>query len=221
MSDGEPDPIEREPQAQAYYSAILLHGGGGSPEEFLPLLSFLQGPRAATRFILPGAPVQRVALFGNVAMRAWYNVLHDDLEREVDQAGIERSEQRLRELIEREESRGIPRERILLGGFSQGGAIALYTALRFPHRLAGVIALSSYLPPTEALHAGSCHCPGTPVYIGHGTDDELVPLALARKAARFAASHGCLVEFETFPMGHSTCPAEFDSIKNWLKRTLA
>ncbi len=133
-----------------------------------------------TRFVLPNARWRRVTPFGHTRMRAWYDVMHADLKRDEDAAGIHAACDQILALIARERSRGLPSERIFLGGFSQGGAISLSTALHHPKRLAGVIALSAYLPLTRLCATKNVSCAGTPVYIGRGTNDDLVPVGTAR-----------------------------------------
>lgn len=213
--------IELEPDVPAESSIILLHGGGGYNGEFLPLLKHFTPGRGRVRFIFPNAPRMRLALFDGALMRAWYDVPHADLQRDEDTAGIRRSERRLHTLIERERQRGIPSKRILIGGFSQGGAIALYVGARYPDPLAGVIALSSYLPllgQTVAEQPGLGLRP--PVYIGHGRDDDLVPIALAEQSAQLLESLGHSTRFMIFPVGHGTCLAELESVNAWLQAVL-
>lgn len=220
MRTSELDCIEQEPATPAHYSVILLHGAGGSNTEFLPLLPHFTPADTAVRFVLPNAPWRRVTLFDKMRMRAWYDVVHADLDTEEDTAGILAAQQSLVDLMAREMSRGFPPERILLGGFSQGGAIALYTTFTHPHRLAGAIALSAYLPRAAACAASKQRCPGTPIYMAHGSADTLVPAARAHSVARFLSSRGCPVHFATFPMEHATTPAEFASLKVWIDATL-
>lgn len=214
--------IELEPNPPAQSSIILLHGGGGYNGEFLSVLRHFTPRDERVRFILPNAPQIRLTLFGGARMRAWYDVLHADLRHEEDEAGIRRAARRLEELIQRERHRGIPSDRILIGGFSQGGAIALYVGARYPEPLAGVIALSSYLPLMGQTHAER---PGVgcrpPVYIGHGCDDDLVPVSLSEQAALLLESLGHPTRFTTFPVGHGTCHAELESMNAWLEEALS
>lgn len=214
--------IEVEPLGGAKASVILLHGGGGDNREFLDLLENFAPPGGCTRFILPNAPRRRLTLFGGAVMRAWYDVVHADLQQDEDEAGVCRSGRRLQNLIERERRRGIPSNRIVVGGFSQGGAMALYVGARYPEPLAGLIALSAYLP---LMQGEGVHCPSgchqhPPVYIGHGQEDDLVPIDLARQGASRLAHAGHCVRFTAFDMGHEICPRELVSVKSWLEKVL-
>lgn len=221
-SNAESTCIEIEPEHAADASVILLHGGGGQNREFLAMLKHFTPARGRVRFILPNAPERPLSLFGGVSMRAWFDVVHADLQREVDTKGIQHSVGVLQGLIKREIQRGIACERIVIGGFSQGGVIALRTGACYPWPLAGVIALSAYwpeaaLPATElARSAGR-----PPVFIGHGRDDDLVSLALAEQARQTLAGLGHTVQFEVYPTGHGVAEDELSDVKAWIDTVLA
>lgn len=185
------------------------------------MLDHFTPDRSRTRFILPNAPERPLSLFGGVSMRAWFDVVHADLQRDVDTQGIHHSVDGLQGLIEREIQRGIPCERIVIGGFSQGGVIALLAGAGYPQALAGVIALSAYwpqpaLPVAELAHSAD----RPPVFIGHGRDDDLVSLALAEQARQTMEALGHAVQFRVYPTGHAVAADELSAIKVWVSTVL-
>lgn len=198
-------------------SIIWLHGLGADCRDFEPLV-----PRLAcedTRFIFPNAPVRPISVNANLPFRAWYDVYSlSDLDVE-DEAGIRASQQFLTDLIDAEIARGRRPEEVLVAGFSQGGAVALFTALRYPQPLGGVIALSTYLPlraafPEERLDANR----ETPIFLAHGTQDPVLPYQLAQITRDILLDHQHAVDWHTYPMQHEICPEEIQDLKNWLKR---
>lgn len=217
----DPSCIELEPNPPAHSSIILLHGGGGHNGEFLSVLRYFTPRDDRVRFVLPNASKIQLTLFDGALLRAWYDVPHADLQHEEDEVGIRRAARRLTELIQREKNRGISGKRILIGGFSQGGAVALYVAARHPESLAGAIALSAYLPLMKrtAMERPAIPCP-TPAYIGHGRDDDLVPVGLAQQGAMLLGSLGHPTRFVTFSVGHGTCLSELRSLNAWLNKAL-
>jgi phospholipase/carboxylesterase len=162
-----------------------------------------------------------VTINGGYRMRAWYDILGFDAGARQDEDGIRESEAATRALVLREAERGIPAGRVVLAGFSQGGAIALHTALRHPVALAGVIALSSYLPLSSRLD-GEGHPANarTPIFMGHGTEDDIVPLARGRQTRDLLLARGAAVEWHEYPMPHSVSPAEIRDLGAWLRRVL-
>jgi phospholipase/carboxylesterase len=197
-----------------------MHGLGADGHDFEPVASELRlGP--AVRWVFPHAPVRAVTINGGARMRAWYDILGFDRNAAEDEHGIRESAAGIRALVEREEQRGIAAGRIVLAGFSQGGAMALHTALREPERLAGVIALSTYVPLASKLEAESHPAnAAVPVFMGHGTWDDIVPLALGERSRDALRSHGYDVEWHTYPMPHSVCPEEIAQMRDWLVRVL-
>jgi phospholipase/carboxylesterase len=199
---------------------IWLHGLGADGHDFEPIVPELRLESALrVRFVFPHAPVQPVTINGGYAMRAWYDIGND---RRQDEAGIRASQARVEALIARERTRGVAARRIVLAGFSQGGAIALQTALRHPERLAGVLALSTYLPLAETL-AAEAHPANrdAPIFMAHGTQDPLIPLARAAASRDTLRALGYDVQWREYPMPHSVCAEEIAEIGAWLTGVLA
>ena len=214
--------VEVEPGTAADATVVLMHGLGADGHDFEPVASELRlGPARAVRWVFPHAPVRAVTINGGSRMRAWYDILGFDRHAAEDEDGIRESAAGVRALVEREKQRGIAADRIVLAGFSQGGAIALYTALREPERLAGVIALSTYVPLASKLEAESHPAnAAVPIFMGHGQWDDIVPLALGERSRDALRSRGHDVEWHTYPMPHSVCPEEIAQMRDWLMRVL-
>lgn len=214
--------IEKEPSAPAQAAVIWLHGLGADGHDFEPIVGELRLPaELPVRFIFPHAPVQPVTINGGYAMRAWYDILEANLGRRVDEAGVRQSAAQVAELIEREVARGIPHNKIVLAGFSQGGAITLFLGLRYPQRLAGLMALSTYLPCPETLATErSAAMRDAPIFMAHGSFDPVVPLALARDTERRMRELDYAPDFREYPMPHSVCGPELQDIRNFLIQTL-
>jgi len=203
-------------------AVIWLHGLGADGHDFEPLVPELCWPGAPDiRFVFPHAPVRPVTINGGMAMRAWYDIVSLSSNRDHDQRGIADSVNHAAALVRREMTRGIPAQRIIVAGFSQGGAIAVQLALRFPHRLAGLVALSTYLlldhRLEEDLHEANR---GLPVFVGHGSHDPMVPVQLGEMAAARLRSMGHGVEFHRYPMPHAVCPEEISDLAAWLRARL-
>jgi phospholipase/carboxylesterase len=197
-------------------AVIWLHGLGADGHDFEPIVPELR-LGLAVRFLFPHAPVRPVTINGGMAMRAWYDILGFDRHAPEDAAGIRASAAAVTELLDREVERGIASDRIVLAGFSQGGAIALHTALREPRRLAGVLALSTYLPLTATLAAErSAANSGVPIFMAHGTADAVLPLSLGETSRRALEALGYEVDWHTYPMAHSVCMEEIGAIAAWL-----
>ncbi|MBI3608622.1 MAG: alpha/beta hydrolase [Nitrospirae bacterium] len=215
-------PIEIETAPQPTASVIWLHGLGADGHDFEPIVPELRLPRElAVRFIFPHAPHRPVTINGGSVMRAWYDIRTAEFVRREDEAGIRESEQVVRALIAREQARGIPCRRIVLAGFSQGGAIALHTGVRYPEGLAGLMALSTYLPLAD-LFSAEAHPANTavPVFMAHGVEDPLIPLERGQESANLLKRAGADVEWRTYEMGHSVCLDEIADVAAWLIRTL-
>jgi phospholipase/carboxylesterase len=214
--------VEVEPRAAADAAVLLMHGLGADGHDFESLVPELRLPVSpSVRWVFPHAPVRPVTINGGVRMRAWYDIVALDRSAPEDEAGIRSSAEALFALVRRERERGIDAGRIVLAGFSQGGAMALFTALRWPERLGGVVALSCYLPlaatlPAEAHPANAA----VPVFMAHGTFDPLVPPALGESSRDFLRSRGHDVEWHTYPMPHSVCADEVQDLRDWLLRAL-
>lgn len=202
-------------------SIIWLHGLGADGHDFEPIVPGLGLPDdLAIRFIFPHAPSMPVTLNGGYIMPAWYDIKESDLGIEHDHGGIQQSTQSIQMLIDQEEMHGIPADRIVLAGFSQGGAMALHAGLRQSNALAGIMALSCYLlVPNELDHASKA-AKGTPIFMVHGVDDQVVPYALGDSSYRKLKAHGYAVEWHSYPMQHSVCPQEIVAIGKWIGRTL-
>ncbi|MGH8670303.1 MAG: alpha/beta hydrolase [Burkholderiales bacterium] len=207
--------IETGPNPQA--AVLWLHGLGADGHDFEPIVPQLELPQPV-RFVFPHAPVRPVTLNQGMRMRAWYDILQLGGGAE-DQAGIRASQRLLEDMIAAEKSRGM--SKIVLAGFSQGGAIVLQTALRHAERLAGVLALSTYLPLAAALE--SERSPANrelPIFMAHGTYDDIIPLARAEHSRQLLHKLGYPVEWHAYPMPHSVCPQEIEDISAFLRRVL-
>ncbi len=218
--------VEIETGRNPAVSIIWLHGLGADGNDFVPVVQELDLSQAPPiRFIFPHAPMQPVSINNGYVMRAWYDVSHGDLEgksRQADEQGVRASQAAIGELIEREEDRGISNKNMMLAGFSQGGAIALQTGLRYPQPLAGVMALSTYLPLVESFAQEAAPANAkTPIFMAHGTDDPVVPCAMGSNSKELLGKMGYSVEWHEYPMQHSVCLEEIQDIGAWLKRVLA
>jgi phospholipase/carboxylesterase len=207
--------IETGPDPQA--AVIWLHGLGADGHDFEPIVPELE-LAAPVRFVFPHAPIRPVTINQGMRMRAWYDILQLGGGPE-DEAGLRASQKLTEELIR---AQGLPAERIVLAGFSQGGAMALHTGLRHPARLAGILALSCFLPLAGHLAAeASAANREAPIFMAHGTQDDLIPIERARQAREALTRLGYAVEWHEYPMPHSVCDAEVLDIARWLARMLA
>ena len=208
----------RNPQA----AVIWLHGLGADGHDFEPIVPELVRPTdRPLRFVFPHAPMRPVTLNGGYVMRAWYDIIAIDRRAAEDGQGIRASQALVTELIRGENARGIPSERIVVAGFSQGGAMALFCGTRYPERLAGIIGLSCYQVlatqfDAERLPANQ----NTPIFLGHGMQDPVVIPALGEAASRQLQAAGYEVEWHAYSMPHSVCPQEVIDIAAWLRRVL-
>ncbi len=199
-------------------SVIWLHGLGADGHDFEPIVPELRLPtELPLRFVFPHAPVRPVTLNNGYPMRAWFDIVKIGLHQPRDLVGMEASRASVERLIAREQERGIPDARIVLAGFSQGGALALYTGLQHAGRLAGIMALSTYLPLGEGVDitiaAANAH---TPIFYGHGTQDPVVPLQLGEFTRNWLTQQGCMVNWHSYPMPHSVSAEEIVHIRAWL-----
>jgi phospholipase/carboxylesterase len=215
------DAIEIETAKGPKSSVIWLHGLGADGNDFAPLIPALKLPKAPIRFVFPHAPVQPVTINGGMRMRAWYDISDGAIRRE-DEHGVRASQKLIEALIAREKERGTEAKHLVLAGFSQGGAIALQTGLRQPERIAGVMALSTYLPVADKLAAeASAANRDAPIFMAHGSYDPVIPLARAEQSRALLQSLGYAVEWREYPMPHSVCPEEVGDIGAWLSKVLA
>jgi phospholipase/carboxylesterase len=212
--------IEIETAKNPAASVIWLHGLGADGNDFAPIIPALRLPKAPIRFVFPHAPVQPVTINGGMRMRAWYDIKDGAIRRE-DEDGVRASQKLIEALIAREKERGTPARRLVLAGFSQGGAIALQTGLRHPERIAGVMALSTYLPIADkfAVEANAANR-DAPIFMAHGSYDPVIPLERAQQSRALLQSLGYSVEWREYPMPHSVCPEEVSDISDWLGKAL-
>jgi phospholipase/carboxylesterase len=211
--------VETAPSPTA--AVIWMHGLGADGHDFEPIVPELGLPASlAVRFIFPHAPVRPVTLNNGMAMRAWYDILELGGGKE-DGEGLRASQSAVEDLIAQEESRGIAAGRIVLAGFSQGGAIAFQAGLRHPQRLAGIMALSTYLPLAGTVEAEK-HAANRdlPIFMAHGSADPMISIGRAQQSRKMLEALGYPVEWHEYPMPHSVCPDEIADIAGWLARTL-
>jgi len=203
-------------------AVIWLHGLGADGHDFEPVVPLLLWPGApAIRFVFPHAPMRAVTVNAGMRMRAWYDILDISSERGHDEAGITQSVGQVAALIQREQRRGISPGRTVLAGFSQGGAIALHLALRYPHRLAGLIALSCYMLHGDRIKAEAHPVNrGLPVFMAHGRMDPVVPFNMGESAANSLRALGYAVDWHSYPLAHSVSAEEIGDIDAWLRQRL-
>ena len=199
------------------YTVIWMHGLGADGNDFVPITQTLDLPAIPIRFLFPHAPLQPVTINGGYTMRAWYDIQRADFIEQEDEAGLRKSQRTITALIERENQRGIPSDHIILAGFSQGAAMALQTGLRHPDKLAGVIALSGYLPLAHKI-AEEAHISNkaTPIFMAHGDKDTIVPMELAQASLQLLRKYHYTVTWHEYPMEHSVCDQELTDISHWL-----
>ena len=202
-------------------SVIWLHGLGADGHDFEAIVPQLSLPAGAPlRFVFPHAPVQPVTINGGMAMRSWYDILSFDSEGRADREGVLKSSGILEDLISREIERGIPANKIVIAGFSQGGAVAVHTALQTRHEIAGLMALSTYMAlPDDAINAVSRK--DLPIFMAHGSFDPVVQLAWGRSSADRLIEVGFEVEWHEYQMAHAVCPQEIADISAWLRAIYA
>lgn len=206
---------------------IWLHGLGADGHDFEPIVPELHLPdEMALRFVFPHAPLRPVTINGGMSMRAWYDILSLDRDGPIDEAGIRASAEILESLIAREQERGIAAGNIVVAGFSQGGAIALHTVLRHPQRVAGLMALSTWLPlwskfDAEVIDNSAAGNRDVPIFMAHGSYDPMLPIQMGRSSADLLTQSGFNVEWHDYPMAHAVCADEIDDIRAWLMRVFA
>ena len=213
--------VTLEPAVPATATVVLLHGLGADGWDFVPIVGELRLPMPV-RFIFPHAPERPVTVNAGYVMRAWYDIRSFTPDGRADAAGLAESVQRVNQYLEMEAERGISTERTVLAGFSQGGAVALSAGLRFPRQLAGLLALSTYLPFPARLGAErSSANAGVPVLMCHGRMDPVVKIGMGLEARAALEAHGYPVEWREYPMEHEVCAAELEEIGRWLTQRLA
>jgi len=215
--------VEHETGAEPQWAVLWLHGLGADGNDFAPIVPELVRPDwPSLRFVFPHAPVRPVTINNGVPMRAWYDIVALDFAHRADTAGVTASVQQVEALIQREGERGIPPERILLAGFSQGGAITLSVGLEREAPLAGLIALSSYLPaPDTAAQRLSPAALRQPVFMAHGTADPVIPLQYAQASAQLLTQLGFGVAWHGYGMAHQVCMEEIRDLGDWMSQRFA
>ena len=201
-----------------------MHGLGADGSDFEPIVPYLGlNPSVPVRFVFPNAPQIPVTCNGGFVMPAWYDIISLAPDsREIDEAGLLASRDTIAGLIEREVARGIPANHIFLAGFSQGGAVAYLTGLSYTEALAGIIALSTYIPsPTQAARLATAASRSTPLYIAHGTHDDVVSLKLGEIARNTIEELGYVYDWQTYPMGHEVCLPEIQAIGAWINARIS
>lgn len=215
--------LEAETGPHPSVAVIWMHGLGADGSDFEPIVPELNLPQTpAVRFVFPNAPYRPVTCNGGYVMRAWYDIISlEPNSREIDEDGLLESRAIVRQLIAREAGHGIPSHRVFLAGFSQGGAVAYLTALTHPEPLAGVIALSTYIPSPDLITGNlSSENRRIPLFVAHGMDDDVVSLGLGMQAFELVKNQGLTPEWHTYDMPHAICPEEIHDIGAWLKDRL-
>jgi phospholipase/carboxylesterase len=211
------------------HSIIWLHGLGADGEDFVPVAEEMELP-VAVRYIFPHAPMRPVTINNGYVMRAWYDILigaasadiSSSIGRNEDVEGTRESQAEIEKIIAQERQRGVPAKNIYLAGFSQGGAVVLYTGLRHKEKLGGILALSTYLPLIQTLSAeASAAAKSVPIFMAHGQVDPVVPYSFGRASADLLLEQGYALEWHSYAMPHSVCPEEIRDIERWLTKKLA
>lgn len=213
--------VEINPQGgEADATVILLHGLGADGHDFEPIVPELGLPAdARVRFIFPHAPSRAVTINGGMTMPSWYDIKAVDVDRSVDEQQLTRSAEDARAFVQRERERGIASERIILAGFSQGGAVVLHAALTHPERLGGLLVLSSYFATSDTLSAHDAN-KDLPVLVCHGSADPMIPEMLGQRIVHTLKARGYPAEYRSYPMPHAVHPNEIRDIGQWLRARL-
>lgn len=222
MHSTELETLDIEPEGPVQAAIIWMHGLGADAHDFEPLVPHLQGAApSGLCFIFPNAPVRPVTINNGMSMRAWYDILSMDIPQRQDEAGIRASGRLIDRLIVQQRERGIPSERIIVAGFSQGGAVALHTGLRYPEPLGGILALSAYLPLAETVaqevHPANA---GVSIMMTHGDHDPVIAPRHALASRDRLESLGYKIDWHVYPMAHEVCWEEITDIRDWLARVL-
>jgi|TARA_B110000977_G_scaffold195643_1_gene274472 phospholipase/carboxylesterase len=212
--------IEVEPQQKATASVIWLHGLGADGNDFVPIIPELKLPESLqVRFVFPNAPSIPITINAGHIMPAWYDIIEIDIERKVDNSQLLASADQIKMLIDKEIDRGIPSNKIVLAGFSQGGAVSYQTALTYLQPLAGLLCLSTYFATHDIITPNAAN-KQLPIQIMHGTHDPMVQVTQGEKAYQLLTAMGYNTDYKTYPMEHAVCPQEIADISQWLVNTL-
>jgi phospholipase/carboxylesterase len=213
--------IETGPNPTA--TVLLMHGLGADGNDFVPIVGEMDFSAIGNvRFVFPNAPIMPVTINGGYKMPAWYDIIATDLGRQEDEAGLRKSRLSIEELLAKEKARGIPANRIVIAGFSQGCAMALMVGLRHEEKLAGIVGMSGYLPiaATTAAERTQANA-ATPIFLAHGRHDDVVPMPRATASKQALDALGYAVEWKDYPMPHSVCAEEIQDLNKWLAKVLA
>lgn len=215
--------VSVEPQGEAKACVIWLHGLGADGFDFQPIVPYLRLPENLNvRFLFPHAEVMPVTVNGGMEMRAWYDILEMNIDRKVDKASLLKSSQRIANLVNEQISQGIPADKILLVGFSQGGAVAYQTALTFAEPLAGLVALSTYMATEEEIEASRTDANNElPIWVAHGTVDQVVPVQLGEQAYANLENMNYQPSWNAYPIGHEVAIEEIEALGRWMSQRLA
>ncbi|TWI01750.1 phospholipase/carboxylesterase [Luteimonas cucumeris] len=215
--------VEHETAPSPQWTVLWLHGLGADGHDFAPIVpELVRRDWPALRFVFPHAPQRAVTINGGMRMRAWYDIRDVDLANRADETGVLESVAQIEALIAREIERGVPASRIVLAGFSQGGAIALAAGLRRREPLAGLVGLSTYLPaPGRAAASLAAGANAQPLFMAHGTHDPVVPYAAGEQSATLLESLGFAIDWHAYPMAHQVCAEEIRDLGDWLSRRFA
>lgn len=210
--------VEHETAPNPRHSVIWLHGLGADGHDFAPIVpQLVRGGWPPLRFVFPHAPVRPISLNGGLPMRGWYDIAGFDLSQKQDEPGLRTSIGEVQALIAREVERGISESNLVLTGFSQGGAVALVAGLAHARKLAGIVALSTYLPIAEVVEKErSAANAATPVFMAHGAFDPVVPQVLGERSRDLLRDWGYSVDWHSYPMAHQVCPPEIADLADWL-----
>ena len=217
------DTLEHETGPDPRWAVIWLHGLGADGNDFVPLVpELVRDGWPAIRFVFPHAPVRPVTINNNVPMRAWYDIRELDLANRADEQGVAESVVQVEALVAREGERGIPPSRIVLAGFSQGGAVTLAAGLRRSEPLAGLVGLSTYVPGAQGAQAALVEgATRQPVFMAHGSQDPVVPYLAGKQSAGLMRRLGFEVDWHVYPMQHQVCAEEIRDLGNWFEARLA
>ncbi len=215
--------VEQETGASPQWTVLWLHGLGADGHDFAPIVpELVRRDWPALRFVFPHAPQRAVTINGGMRMRAWYDIRDFDLANRADETGVDESVAQVEALIARESERGVPASRLVLAGFSQGGAIALAAGLRRNEPLAGLIGLSAYLPTANKVAEFLVEeATAQPLFMAHGTQDPVVPFAAGEQSATLLKRLGFAVDWHSYPMAHQVCAEEINDLGDWLTRRFA
>jgi len=214
--------IEMQPSAPPVATVIWLHGLGADGHDFEPIVPELNLPETLpVRFVFPHAPLRPVTINAGMVMRAWFDIVSIEGGHRIDEGGFFESVDLINGLIATQVQAGMPPGRIVLAGFSQGGAVVLHTGLQYPERMGGILALSCYLPTIEAIQkAGPPRHPGLPILMAHGTQDPLIPFSFAVSTRNALTALGHSIDWHEYDMAHAVCPDEIAAIGSWLSKVL-